>query len=922
MKEKIYENSVKQVRKDLFDKMEIVSDDCDDYIGEIATELIEGENPLFPLSATNLDSFIEINDTTSKENYHFPDVVNMGELINYSYAPSKILEDSYYETIVPFLLPVKESGIAFFMNEKYKNRIMDTLETTIIKLLGSLPNGLARVSLIDKTGAGQNFKSLSTLHEKFIEGKVLSTDNEIELELEALKNSMSIISASIAGNGFDSIEEYNLNTDEIPQHYQFVVVSNFPTGFNKKASENLLALIESGHRAGIYVFFTIALKSSHGLNQNINGLPLQEYIKNSTVFDITERPSEYVQKGWATENTELFCAPFVKEKEFKKLVNNTFSIKLDDNKQEFRAEVISRLNEKIENINLRPVVDLEKAIPEEFWTKTSNKGVCVPFGKRGIENVFFSIGINQYNEDENTHHALIAGSTGSGKTSLINDFILQTSMLYSPEDVSFYLLDYKEGTEFAMYKNFPYVEILSMESEIEFGQEVLERVISEITKRGNLFKKQGANNLDTYNKLVSPEDKLKRVIIIIDEFQVLFPKNPKITMKTNELINDILRRGRSFGFNLFLSTQTLKGVDLEPALLSNIPLRVGLKMDDKDAIKIFGDGNTAPHFLKYPGEGIYNNSFGKSKSNVSFQAFRAIDDAVPNVISLVNNHMERTLPEDRIKKIKDARLIYNGEKEPTFEDDLLLAKYSDKNKIFIGTPTGLDREDVSISFERNFADNAFMIGQEQDKALSMFFTIAYQALVKQDDTMVYLVNYNTVLEEKINQKLSDNIEEDILKKRLICSNNKDTEQKLEEVFSIFEERKKLIDEGSKEHFPTILFCQFFIESGKIFLGDTFKNKNLEKLIKLIAEGPEYGVHSIYYASDFSTLSSQGLSRELTKFKVKMAFKGGDSLKIFGLENGVKFSKSNFISVVNNGVIGEDEKKFKPYNCFLEEKKED
>lgn len=912
MRDIVYKNSVDQIIKNIENKMDAVNDELLDKLeGDIVNLLEEKGNQLFPLSEGNIDEFIHTNNSVVKNKYHFPDVVNVGELVNYSYAPSRIIKDKIFETTIPYLVPTKNTSIAFFSNEKHKKIITQTIEEIVLKLMGSVPNGLARVSLIDKTGAGQNFETLNTLHEKFLEGNILSSDDEIEEELETLKNSMSIISSSISGNGYKDVEDYNLNTDEVPQHYQFVVITNFPTGFTKKASENLLALVESGHKAGIYVFFTISLKPQYGINQNVNGLPLYEYIKNALVFEVSDRVTEYTTRKWVNENVEVYSAPFVKEKEYKKTVNNTFSIKLNRNDISFRKDIITELNKKIENTNLRPIIDIEKSIPNVLWQKKSNKGVSIPFAKRGIENIYFSIGENQYGEDENTHHAMIVGSTGSGKTVIINDIILGASLRYSPEELSFYLLDYKEGTEFAMYKNFPYVEILSMESEIEFGQEVLENVQKEISKRGKLFKKYNANNLDTYNKSVAKEDRLKRVLIIIDEFQVLFPKNPKVSGRTNELIDDILRRGRSFGFNLVLGTQTLKGVDLNPSIMSNIPLRIGLKMDSKDAVKVFGEGNTAPNFLKYPGEGIYNNSFGKSKSNISFQAFRAIDDSVPNITSLINDEIKNNYEQAFIDNLFEKRTVYNGEEKIYFDEFISNHMELNKDRFYIGYSTGLKSSDSYLKFEDNFAQNLIICGQEQDKAMSLFYSLIYQIINNSDKNRVILTNYNTKTENQLANKLKTSVDN----KRLSIGNNRTATEQLNEVYDEFLKRKESMSSDNYMEYPSIYYFQYFIESSRLFAGDMFKNKEFEKIVTLISEAPEYGIHIILYASDYNTISSFGLVRDLTKFNKKIALKGGDSTKIFGIEAGAKHSKSKLISLLgtNNNID-----KFKPYICFEEE----
>lgn len=861
----------------------------------------------------NLDLFLNTNNTITKENYHFPDFLRIGNLVNYNYTPSKILQDKAYETTIPFILPIKNNGIGFFLNNKHKDRINSVIEMSVLKLIGSLPNGLVKVSLIDKTGAGQNFQRLSGLHEKFIDGKVLTEDNEIELELEGLKNSMSIITQSISANGFSSIEDYNLKTDEVPQQYQIICVSNFPTGFNKKSSENLLSLIESGPKAGIYVFLTISLNPSHGLNQNINGLTLEEFIKNIHLLDVLERPHEYVSKQWVHENVEMFRYPLINEKEFRSFTNNIYKINLEKENREYSDSVINILNKKIEDINLRPIVDLEKCIPQLFWTKEAGKGVSVPFGKRGIENVNLSLGINQYGEDESTHHGLICGATGSGKTVFIHDLILQLCMNYSPEEIQFFLLDYKEGTEFAIYKDFPYINILSMEGEVEFGLEVLDKAISIMEERAKLFKEYEVANLFNYNK--KADKKLPRIILIIDEFQALLPKNQKISNKTNEKLDRILRLGRSFGINLLLATQTLKGIDLDPAILSNMPLRIALRMDEKDSVKIFGEGNSAPKFLRNPGEGIYNKSYGNSKSNVHFQAFRAINNAVPNVLELVKNKIHSSCEQSYIDFLYEDRFVYNGEMNADINNNLHLQKLIENNvetkTFYIGEPAGLSKEHLKLEFKKDFGENLILVGHDQNKAISIFYSLMYQNLTLDHSSKIIFGNYNHQFEEMFKNKILSL--QNSFFNRISFSNNKNCEEELDTLYKELVFRKQ--NSHIQNSFESIYYYQFFIESAQIFNPQSFKDKNTEKIFSLIKDGPELGIHCIFYATDFNTISSTDLTKELPRFRKKIALQGGNSLKIFGSEVGIEFSKSPLIAIVNDGTIQSENKKFKPYNIF-------
>lgn len=915
MKKELLINSKENLTKFVESNIKDLNEKSQIFNYELLDFLESKGNQKTCLTEQNIDNFKEVNSSISKNNYHFPDFLRVGNLINYNYSPSKILNNKSFKSEIPFLIPIRDFGIGFFLNSKYKDRINSILELSALKLISSLPNGLCQLSLIDKTGAGQNFPRLSTLHEKFIEGKILSEDNEIELELEGLKNSMSTITQSISANGFESIEEYNKKTDEVPQQYKIICVANFPTGFNKKATENLLSLIQSGPKAGIYVLLTISSNPAFGLNQNINGLTLQDFIKDLTMFEISDRPDEYVSKGWTKENTELFKIPLINEKNFKNLVNNVYSIKFEEENKQYSEEVISILNNKIENINLRPIVDLEKAIPNQLWTKSAGNGVSIPFGKRGIENVYLSLGVNQYEEDESTHHGLICGATGSGKTVFIHDLILQMSLNYHPTELCFYLLDYKEGTEFAIYKDFPYVNILSMEGEIEFGLEVLDKAISLMEKRGALFKEKGVANLSGYNSKVTEEEKLPRIIIIIDEFQVLLPKNQKISLKTNEKLDRILRLGRSFGINLLLATQTLKGIDLDPAILSNMPLRIALRMDEKDSIKIFGEGNNAPKFIKNPGEGIYNKSYGNSKSNIHFQAFRAIDNTVPKTINMILDYINNNLNKNILEKLETDRFVYNGENKANIKNNHLLTKRLEENStsedIYIGEPAGLSKEHIKIKFKKDFAENLLIVGHDQIKAISIFYSSILQNSLSHPNAKIYLSNYNSQFEDKLKLKLKNDLPEKLFND-INFSNNKNCELVLEEIYNIFLLRKKNINEEKQD---SIFFYQYFLESAKIFNPQGYKDKNIEKLFELLKEGPEYGIHSIYFATDFNTITSSELSRELSKFKKKICLQGGNSLKILGTELNIEFSKSQHIAIINKGEIGEELLKFKPYEIF-------
>lgn len=870
---------------------------------------------LSALTPLNFETYKEDRKVLNRYAYSFPSFLNLGSLKNWHNTPSKILQDKSFASKVPLLLPIGHNGVGFFMNQKFKKEITSAMEIMAIKLLSSLPDGLVRMTIIDKNGSGQNFPNLLMLNEKFTDGKILSEDVEIERELLELKHSMSTITQSITSNGFASIEDYNKNTDEVPQSYRMVFISNFPSGFSKKAAEALVAIMESGSNAGIYTFTTFSSDPKFGMNQQITGIPLSEFIKNITMFEYQSKPHDYTRRGLIEKNINVFNSPMVQDQEFKKFFNNTFKIDFEEPDHATSIKIIEDLNDRIQSMNLRPVIDIVKTIPDEFWTGNAGKGVCAQFAKSGIENIYLSLGINQHGEDESTHHGIIGGATGSGKTVTLHDMILHLAMKYSPRDLNFWLLDYKEGTEFAVYKDFPYIQILSMESEVEFGQEVLQKAIDLMEERGALFKSVGAANLFSYNGKVSEEEKLPRIVIIIDEFQALFPKKAQVTAITNERIDRILRLGRSFGVNLLLSTQTLKGIDMDSQLLSNMPLRIALKMDEKDSIKLFGDDNHAPKFLNDPGEGIYNKSYGNSTANVYFQAYLALGPAVDDIKDRILSHMNDVYDQEAIDSIFSKRFVYNGDQTALIKSNTLLDNFSEglvlpKYKVYLGEPAGLSKEHSFVEFKKEFADNLAIVGMDMVKAASLYYYIIKQLSFSEKNAVIYLGNFNNTYKSAFQHLVGDlkNSGTDI-----DYFDNQNSEEIVNELFEEFKNRGKLSESELQEKEHIFLF-NFFIESSKLFNSNSFsKDSPLTKLKTLISEGPEFGIHISIYATSFQTIMGTDLSREMEKFRKKVLLKGGNSLKTLGEEGlDTSFSNSVHVGIGTTGKIGERPFKFKPY----------
>ena len=279
------------------------------------------------------------------------------------------------------------------------------------------------------------------------------------------------------------------------------------------------------------------------------------------------------------------------------------------------------------------------------WQANSAKGLRAIMGitPEG-ENQFFELGIGKAYD---AFHALIGGATGSGKSVLISEIVCSLAERYSPSELRMLLLDYKEGTEFAPFAGLPHVYALSLGSNPEFGLEVLKEVQKEIGHRGTLFKEVNAKNLDEYRKKTGST--MCRYVLVADEFQVLLG-DKKFGEEAKTVLNDLVRRGRSFGFHAILATQTLRDGALDGEAKNQFGCRIAMRMAESETDYFLASGNTVPATFNRKGQALVNYALGRKESNIIFQSgnknmpkkFRD----TPEVLACVNELREKAIAEN------------------------------------------------------------------------------------------------------------------------------------------------------------------------------------------------------------------------------------------------------------------------------------
>lgn len=256
-----------------------------------------------------------------------------------------------------------------------------------------------------------------------------------------------------------------------------------------------------------------------------------------------------------------------------------------------------------------PTVSLSLPDAVTRWKGDASLGITVPLGRRGTDLVEFTLGSGGL-----TYNALIGGAVGTGKTVLLHGIISQAVAKYPPDELQLSLLDYKEGTEFSVYRNLPQLFALSLGPSSDFGLELLKALQREMSRRASHFKDAGVQDLRAYRR--AADLKMPRHLVIIDEFQVLLANRAD----ARDVLEDLIRRGRSAGIHLILASQSLADMSLNTAVLGQLGARICLKLSTSECARFLAPGNEAPARFQHPGQAMFNEREGTLAANVEFRA--------------------------------------------------------------------------------------------------------------------------------------------------------------------------------------------------------------------------------------------------------------------------------------------------------------
>ncbi len=524
------------------------------------------------------------------------------------------------------------------------------LREMLMHLLSSAPLVQLEVILVDALSLGGIFNLARRLLDKnndFIyQQRILTESKEIE---EALKHLYEYLKVNLQEKlaGYKDFAHYNEEKkDRLPLKALFL---SGVDALSQNALYYLEKIMRFGSKNGVLSFVNLESEKNNQSTEDLKRYA--ECFKDKTSFERLKYLSVEVINDHGIQSKHM---------------------------QDF-ADKIKAYYEKKKAVK-RELKDLQK--DEKFWTESSQFKVSVPVGwDINHKEVRFEIG-------EAQNHTLICDHSGSGKSNFLHVLIQSLAFYYAPNEVQLFLLDYKEGVEFNAYTDpniLEHARLVSVASSVGYGMSFLGWLCKEMQKRAELFKQFNVKDLSDYRK----HGEMPRLIVVIDEFQVLFSDNSsKGKESVEQSLNTLLKKGRSYGVHLVLATQTMCGTDINRSLMAQIANRIALPMDAEDSNSILNNDDAACELVRP--EGIFNNNGGHQKYHTKMSIPKAPNDFKPFIKKIHRDFNQRNLAPIEHK-------IYNGEKPLEMPNTLK----ANEMRLHLGKKVDYEQKDLIVEFESN-----------------------------------------------------------------------------------------------------------------------------------------------------------------------------------------------------------------------------
>ncbi len=856
-----------------------------------------------------------------------PGVLRIGELQQLGTLP---LEELQPRISIPAFVPIRALStdpashtpghIAIFSNSAdSRQAAVEAIQSIALRVISTFPVKKVRGVFIDPVGMGNNFP-FKSLPEIISGPRTYTRSDDVREQLRELTLKTEQVIQKYLSTDYQTIEEYNSAKSFIKEPYRYLFVADFPTNFDNTSWEDLKSLLINGARAGVYVVLHIdeTLEKPRNFNYGI-------FNSSCTVLHPSDRNYQRNQLFSMNLPNNLACKVILDRPPANEQFNQI-------------TEAITKATKEVKTETI-PFTELYPPKMAE-WSFDSREEMRAPIGITGATDyIEFWMGNNE--DGKVTSQGLLAGKPGAGKSYTLHAIITSLAMRYSPDELEMYLLDFKEGVEFQIYvdpersesanldgelnetKALPHAKVVSIESDREFGLSVLKYIQRELEDRGSKFRAAGVSSLKDYRN--RSQEKMPRILVVIDEFQYMFQENDDITRQLNIIFDDITRRGRAFGVHLLIASQSPSVPNMSGGIYSFIDLRMAQQMDKKTAASVLAEGNIdAVDLLEGPGEIIYNSQQGKKGYNTVGQIADMSATIRRNALLQI-----QSVAGDKHYKRPEPLILFNGTQATKLNRNRQLIQLSgmsnwlplrELNKqviqqadwsleetpgvAWLGEAMRIGNHTQAI-FRRRPRSNMLLIGTSEETIFGILGGILISLVhCRQPNTVQFRIMDLSQQDEENHQGKMLVSFRDTFGKYFPVSigkrfpNPEDKIQRAEDIlqqtYAEFERRKKLRDDNPNEmNLGQSLFfvCAIGSLSRAQHLRPIMGSRNEEpspdakNLITLLSQGPELGIHTILWLESMKTFLKMTAENRssLTHFdlRIGLTMPGDDSRSLFG-----------------------------------------
>jgi len=770
-----------------------------------------------------------------------------------------------------FMLPAnidlkKKNNLLVNCPESNHTQIEKFVHGLMWGFLSSLPVTKVNFCIFDTERRGNSITPFLDFRQRLPEvfdGQLYTAQETIINRLQSLNRYIDDFIQEKLGNRFENIVDYNINTPNRAEPITLLIIFDFPRGFDNRSIDLLSNILSNGGKCGIYTIIC------HNPSISLSRYDTDEYLdiikKHCSLID-------YVDKNY---NIQPYGLPI------------EIAPELDKRRiAEFIDEYIET-NTALKHKGL----SFEDVVCPPYFTSSTAKKLSIPIGIGDGESI-----VNLVLGEGSSHHGLIAGATGSGKSTLLHTIIMSGMLCHSPDELHLYLMDFKSGTEFKIYESakIPHIQLLALDAMQEFGESILENLVSEMTHRGELFKSVGQSNLKDYT--ATSGNTLPRILVIMDEFQILFndSANRKVAMNCAELTKRIVTEGRAFGIHLLMATQTTKVISeltLSHGIIEQMRVRIGLKCGTDDVRYLFGDRNDskAIEMMRGPiGTAVMNLEYLESNS-IGFRAAYCSKETQMGYLTLIA---------EKYADKPSTMHIFEGNRNVILTDYLTKNKigFSEEQiiKIHMGTLIKVAPPFV-LQFDRRRRHNLLICGANEKMSENLTNLCLYMTLMN-TNTFVYCMDGGCLTGESESDPLYDYFNS-FTPRFFIAKSRTEIVEFINDIYNTYLKRKT--ETEIKQTLIVIKNIQFLDLIKRMFKGETVDDKEFivntdkestsafdfgttsnysnssitEKLLQLIDDGSNYGVFFIVSSLEYQCIKENMYYGEnrLSKFPERIIF---------------------------------------------------